>query len=180
MVVQEGFDRLSMHKLAKAAGISAGTIYIYFKDREDMLQQISVREEQRMFDASLESFDPEMDFETGMRTQWHNRARYFIQNPNRLLFMEQMRYSRFSEAVHQCNRSVFIQTMTRFVARAIDRRQLVPLPLEVFWSVAFAPLYQLIKFHITGRGMHQRPFSLENQTLEQALQLVIKGLQPRD
>jgi AcrR family transcriptional regulator len=33
MIVQDGLDGLSMQKLAKAAGVSPATIYIYFKDR---------------------------------------------------------------------------------------------------------------------------------------------------
>ncbi len=33
LIVQEGFDGLSMHKLARAAGVSVATIYIYYKDR---------------------------------------------------------------------------------------------------------------------------------------------------
>lgn len=34
-ILDEGFGGMSMHKLAKAAGVSVTTIYIYFKDRED-------------------------------------------------------------------------------------------------------------------------------------------------
>ena len=41
LIVEEGFDGLSMHKLAKAAGVSPGTIYIYYKDREDLIKQIA-------------------------------------------------------------------------------------------------------------------------------------------
>ncbi|MBN8856321.1 MAG: helix-turn-helix transcriptional regulator [Sphingobacteriales bacterium] len=33
MVVREGFDGFSMQKLARAAGVSPTTIYIYFKDK---------------------------------------------------------------------------------------------------------------------------------------------------
>ncbi|HXO77347.1 MAG TPA: helix-turn-helix domain-containing protein, partial [Puia sp.] len=40
MIVEEGFDGLSMQKLARAAGVSPATIYIYFKDRDDLLLQL--------------------------------------------------------------------------------------------------------------------------------------------
>jgi AcrR family transcriptional regulator len=40
MIVAEGFDGLSMQKLAKAAGVSPATIYIYWKNREDLLNQL--------------------------------------------------------------------------------------------------------------------------------------------
>ena len=37
MIVKVGLDGLSMQKLAKSANVSPATIYIYFKDREDLI-----------------------------------------------------------------------------------------------------------------------------------------------
>ena len=36
MIVKEGFDGFSMQKLAKAAAVSPATLYIYFKNREEI------------------------------------------------------------------------------------------------------------------------------------------------
>jgi TetR/AcrR family transcriptional regulator, multidrug resistance operon repressor len=37
MVVNEGLVNFGVNKLAKAAGISPATIYIYYKDKEDLI-----------------------------------------------------------------------------------------------------------------------------------------------
>src|SRR5258707_4504077 len=44
MLVNEGFDRLSMQKLAKMAGGCPATIYIYFSGKEELLLPIHKRE----------------------------------------------------------------------------------------------------------------------------------------
>ena len=44
MAVKDGFDGLSMQKLARAAGVSPATIYIYFKDRDDLILQLWLQE----------------------------------------------------------------------------------------------------------------------------------------
>ena len=178
MIVEEGFDRLSMQKLAKAANVSPATIYIYFKDREDLILQIGIEEERKMFEATLMNFDPEMSFEEGLRVQWINRANYFLKNPNQMHFMEQLKYSRFSKEINAQMKSDFIQKMTRFAQKAIYNKELVPLPVEVYWSLAFAPLYQLVKFHINKKGMQNKPFELDEPTLQHTLSLVLKGLKP--
>lgn len=178
LIVNQGFDGLSMHKLAKASGVSPATIYIYFKDREDLIRQVSIEEELKMLDATLKGFDPEMPFDIGLKHQWTNRAGYFLQNPLRMYFMEQIRYSRFNDAVLQCGKENFVRKMSRFVHLSIKRGDLVKLPLEVYWSVAFAPLYQLVKFHINGKGIQGRSFDLDEDTLQQALDIVLKGLKP--
>jgi TetR/AcrR family transcriptional regulator, multidrug resistance operon repressor len=51
--------------------------------------------------------------------------------------------------------------------------------VEVFWAVAFAPLYQLVKFHIHGKNMSGTgKFVLTEAALETTLRLVLKSLKP--
>ena len=37
LMARDGLNNLSMHKIAKEAKISAGTIYLYFKNKDDFL-----------------------------------------------------------------------------------------------------------------------------------------------
>ena len=36
-MAKEGLNQLSMHKLAKEANVAAGTIYLYFKNKDELL-----------------------------------------------------------------------------------------------------------------------------------------------
>ncbi|SEI97065.1 transcriptional regulator, TetR family [Dyadobacter koreensis] len=177
MIVNQGFDGLSMHKLAKSASVSVATIYIYFKDREDLIQQLYTEEFEKMTVATLVNFDPESHFDEGLKVQWMNRLKYCLDNPLSMTFMEQMKHSPLID------RSVidrrFIDAMTRFVHTAIARNELIQLPIEIYWSIAFAPLYQLVKFHISGTSMPGRPpFILDEAQIDQTLSLVLKALKP--
>ena len=177
MVVNHGFDGLSMHKLAKEAGVSVATIYIYFKDREDLLQQLYTEETKKMVDATLVNFDPESHFDEGLKVQWMNRMRYCLANPISMTFMEQVKHSPLID------RSVidrtFIDAMSKFAHNAIERKELIPLPVEIYWSIAFAPLYQLLKFHISKTSMPGRPpFNFDEEMINQTLLLILKALKP--
>ncbi|MXV14228.1 TetR/AcrR family transcriptional regulator [Hufsiella ginkgonis] len=178
LTAQEGFDGLSMHKLARAAGVSPATIYIYFKDREDMLLQVFTEVSDQMYKATIESFDPDMPFAEGLRVQWINRAHYFINHPMEMQFLEQMRHSPLNEKAMAQNASMFKESMQKFVHQAIDRKELIQLPFEVYWSIAFAPMYQLVKYHAQGNSSASERFELTENILEQALRLVIKALTP--
>src|SRR5712692_2009465 len=39
-----GFDAASMGEIAKAAGVSKGTLYVYFKDKDELFQAIVQKE----------------------------------------------------------------------------------------------------------------------------------------
>jgi hypothetical protein len=178
MIVEDGFDGLSMQKLAKAASVSPATIYIYFKDRDDLIRQISISEVNTMINATFIGFNPQMPFAKGLKIQWENRARYWMDHPQRAKFMEQIRHSPMGAEIFQTVKKEFSSKMREFVHRGMENKEVVKLPIEVYWSIAFAPLYQLIKFHNDGHGLHHEPFTLNKKILHQTLKYVIKALTP--
>jgi AcrR family transcriptional regulator len=178
MVVQEGFDGLSMQKLAKAAGVSPATIYIYFKDRDDLLLQLHRREREKYFAYIFKGFDPEMDFATGLTVQWKNRAKYVVEHSDEAHFLEHFTFTPLYARCRNEKNPVFKQGMKRFLEKAIANNELVRMELEVYWSVAFAPLYHLVRFHKAGFNMAGDPFVLTDEMLLQTLALVLKALKP--
>jgi AcrR family transcriptional regulator len=178
MVVREGFDGLSMQKLAKAASVSPATIYIYFKDRDDLLLHLYRREREKFFAFLFHDFDPEMDFATGLTIQWKNRAKYVIDNSDEAHFMEHFAFTPLYARCRNEKNPVFKQGMKRFLEKAIANKELVDMSMEVYWSVAFAPLYKLVGFHKSGFNMAGDPFVLTDEMLLQTLALVLKALKP--
>ena len=132
---------------------------------------------QRMAQATLEGFDPEMSFEEGLRVQWMNRARFCMENQQSIYFMEQVRHSPYDSICQKMPDNPFLKAMGAFVHNAIKRKQLIHLPVEIYWSVAFAPLYQLLKLHMLGRGMMggAEKFVLDEKKMNQTLELVLKA-----
>ncbi len=178
MIVKEGLDGFGVNKLAKAAGVSPATIYIYFKDREDLIVQVMLRVSDKMLKESLDGFDPEMSFEEGLRKQWQNRAGYFLNNPLDVQFIEKMRYSHLYDKVAERMYLTFKDVMGKFYQNAVEKKELIPLPFEVYWALAFAPLYQLIKFHTQETAFGHKKYTFTEENMEQALQLVLKALKP--
>jgi TetR/AcrR family transcriptional regulator, multidrug resistance operon repressor len=178
MIVENGFEGLSMQKLAKVADVSPATIYIYFKDRDDLILQLAVEASKKMSEATLKNFDPTMSFSEGLKVQWVNRAKYCLTNPGEMHFLEQIRHSPLHEKSMELMGSKFKETMKAFVHNAIRRNELVKVPLEVYWSVAFAPLYTLIKFHMSGKSIGGHKFKFSEKTMLETLSLVLKALKP--
>lgn len=54
LILQEGFHGASISKIAKMAGVSPATVYIYFENKENMLQDIYSEYSEEMFDYLLD------------------------------------------------------------------------------------------------------------------------------
>ena len=175
LIVKEGLEGFSMNKLAKACKISVATLYIYYKDRDDLIIKIACEEGKLASDIMTNEFDSDAGFEEGLRAQWKTRYKYFTDKPLLNSFFEQLQSStyqyHFTEATNDHKDMV-----SRFVQNAIDRGEIDDLPLEVYWSIAFAPLYTLISFHHKGRGPAGESFKMNDNLLWQTFGLVIKAL----
>ena len=152
MIVKEGLDGFSMQKLAKAAGVSPATLYIYYKDRDDLITQLATEISNRLIESSLKGLHPKMSFADGMEIQWKNRMEFFLKYPLDIEFIEQIRYTPIYNTIKQTIRKNFGEVLGKFMHNAINRGEVSPFPFEVYWSIAFAPLYQLIKFHMQGES----------------------------
>ncbi|TCC94335.1 TetR/AcrR family transcriptional regulator [Pedobacter frigiditerrae] len=175
-LVQDGFEGFSMNKLAKACGISVATLYIYYKDKDDLIISIGQEEGDKMADAMIKNLDPKASFEEGMRIQWQNRYAYVMANPNSYLFFEQLRTSTYQVKFLESFMKKFKGVISEFMHNVVANGEIKPMPLEVFWSVAYAPLYSLIRFEREGQSIGGKPFQMTDQILWQTFDLVIKAL----
>lgn len=176
LLVKDGLEGFSVNKLARACGISVATLYIYYKDKDDLIIQIA-REEITQINAEImQGFDPDASFEEGMRVQWENRRKALTKNPVHLTFMEQLRGSTYHQYINEHFMEDFKQSMGRFAKNAVARGEIRELPIAVFWSVAFAPLYSLLRFHNEGKTIAGNPFQLTDKLLWQTFDMVIKAL----
>jgi TetR/AcrR family transcriptional regulator, multidrug resistance operon repressor len=176
LLIRAGVEGFSVNKLAKECGISVATLYIYYRDKDDLILKIVREEAKRMSDAMLESFDPELSFAEGLRQQWKNRAQYMLNNPESARLLQQIRSSSYQAQAHESFVTDFKETMGRFMRNAIARNEIHPMPVEVYWSVAFAPLYNLVRFHTEGHSLAGQPFVLTDAVLWQTFELVLKAL----
>ncbi|MBS1586397.1 MAG: TetR/AcrR family transcriptional regulator [Bacteroidetes bacterium] len=176
LLVADGFEGFSINKLAKACGISVATLYIYYKDKDDLIISIAIEESKRMSEATLKNFDPDMSFEAGLRNQWKNRYKYMMDNPQSMLLFEQLRSSTYHDKVFSSITHDFKEVMEKFMKNAVARGEVMKMPLEAYWSVAYAPLYSLMRFHNQGSSIGGKAFAISDKLVWQTFELVLKAL----
>lgn len=173
---KEGFEGFSVNKLARACNISVATIYIYYKDKDDLILRLSEEEGKRMAEYMLRDFDAGLSFAAGLRQQWKNRFEYMMDNPALGLFFDQLRSSTYQKQFLATFMGNLETTLGKFMRNAVTRGEVKAMPLEVYWSIAFAPLYSLIRFHHEGQSIGGRPFRITDTILWETFDLVLKAL----
>ncbi|MCX2454139.1 TetR/AcrR family transcriptional regulator [Pedobacter sp. PLR] len=175
LLVEVGFEGFTMAKLAKLCSISVATLYIYYKDKDDLILQIGLEETKKLSAMMLEGFDPDFSFADGLRHQWKNRARSMLENPLSCKVIEQLKTSTYQEKIFESMSETFKQTLGVFMDKAVANGEIEEMPMETYWSVAFGPLYALVRFHTEGHSIGGRPFILTDDILWSTFNLVLKA-----
>jgi AcrR family transcriptional regulator len=179
-IVRDGFQGFSMNKLAKACSISVGTLYIYYNDKDDLIQKIGAIIALKFFTSTVKDFAPEMSFEEGLWRQWENRANFTMKYPKEVAFFEIIKHSPHSEIILDSIKEFadFRKIMSEFIDNGLRKKEIGPMTFEAFWSVAYGPLYTLLNMHTEGKSMGGRPFKLTKEIMKEAFKSTIKGLKP--
>lgn len=87
LVVEQGVHATPMSQVAKEAGVAVGTIYHYFKNKDQIIEEIYSMICQD-FGVVLMANVPDDNFKVQFEVMWNNLYSYFIGNPLAFKFME--------------------------------------------------------------------------------------------
>ena len=141
LMAKEGLHHLSMHKLAKEAGIAAGTIYLYFKSKEELLAQFARRVFNKFVVAIEEGFDEHQSFFEQYKKMWWNIWHFLQENPTVLSNMNQYKslpefIEISSEIEHSCWKQFCLKGQAANVLADLDPHMLFLLSLKTAMVVA--------------------------------------------
>lgn len=178
MLVSQGVEGFGMNRLAKECGVSVATLYIYYSDKEDLIRKIGIDIGKTFFEKMLIGFSPEMSFIEGLRKQWENRSEYTLNFSLETTCLELLKHSTYGDAILAEITTDFKEQMTKFITKSIEKKELLPITFEVFWSIAYGSLYSLLELHREGKSMSGKPFVFTPQIRDEAFNVVIKALTP--
>jgi len=149
LVKELGFTGISISKIARQASISPATIYIHFKNREDLFTKLYTKIRTEMGEGALQGIQEKMDVEQIFKSIWVNSFSYNLDHPDHLIYREKFEQTPMMENIKQEEFELYIQVKNLF-QRGIKENVIKDLPVPLLISFAFIPIITLLKFHLEG------------------------------
>ncbi|MRT92950.1 TetR/AcrR family transcriptional regulator [Ancylomarina sp. 16SWW S1-10-2] len=89
LINNNGFHAAPMSKIAKLAKVSPATIYIYFENKQDLVNQLYLEVKSAFSEHAFQNFSDEMPVKKGFDIIWNNIADYKISLPEESNFLSQ-------------------------------------------------------------------------------------------
>jgi len=101
LVKNNGFHQAPMSQIARMAEVSPATIYIYFKNKQDLINKLYLSLKESFTEYAFKDLDLDMPVKIAFKKIWFNIARYKISK------------SEESSFLCQCDNTPMIDTETR-------------------------------------------------------------------
>jgi len=89
LVNNNGFHATSMSKIAKMASVSPATIYIYFENKQDLVNKTYIEVKAKYTKYAFETYNKNMSVETGFELIWKRIAEFKLNEDENALFLAQ-------------------------------------------------------------------------------------------
>ncbi|OGS73992.1 MAG: transcriptional regulator [Flavobacteria bacterium RIFCSPLOWO2_12_FULL_35_11] len=89
LVNNNGFHDAPMSKIAKMAGVSPATIYIYFENKQDLINQLYLENKTSFSIAAFKDYLPNLPVKNGFEVIWRNIANFKLNQVEEANFLSQ-------------------------------------------------------------------------------------------
>lgn len=112
LINEIGFVNVSMSKIARAAGVSASTLYIYYENKEDMFRKVYLDVKKQMIRAGARGLDREEPVKHSVERFCENLLQFMEEHEDYFLFIEQSSNSPLintavNEEIEQLNQEIY-------------------------------------------------------------------------
>lgn len=171
LLAQRGFHGFSVKQVAKAANVAAGTVYLYFRDKQDMIEQLHMEIIQSVASATFEGWDnsapPFTRYQRLCRNLWH----FNIEHPHALLCKGQ-----FDQLPPDVLRNQYSEAQNLFAPlnalfnEGKQSGELEALPNEAMFCISVDSFWQM------ARKQHLGMVAMDDVLLEQMIDSTWRGI----
>ena len=143
MVNQIGFAASSVSKIAREAKISPATLYVYHKNKEDLLVSTYIQIKMLMGLAVQREFDDSRPIRDILKQVWQNIFAFVKEHPDYFQYMEQFASSPYSDLVNKAEVEAYFEPVLRVIHRGIDQKIIKDVSLDIITAFVFYPVLAL-------------------------------------
>jgi len=138
LILQEGFQGTSISKIAKLAGVSPATVYIYYENKEVMLRDIYQEYAEEVFEYLLHHLVPDMSGEQLIDVLIRQYYQYILDNEEIFHFVDQFRSC---PSLHDgCHSLKGPKSLNDILREYKERGILNNFNNENIWAILFYPI----------------------------------------
>ena len=153
LISEQGFHKAPMSMIARKAGVGAGTVYIYFENKDALINEIYTELEKKITEAIQEGYSASQSIRERFVHLWTGLLRYIIKHPLHFRYMEQYHNSPYGASLRRdriLGKTGDSSIFKDLFEEGISNHTVKDLPITMIFALAFGPMVCLARDHALG------------------------------
>jgi len=151
LVLDTGFTNLKMADVARSAKLATGTLYIYFKSKEDLINELFLNIKQQKMDDLMTLFNPANTYEVSFRKLWFNYTQISLVEPERMIFIETFVRSPYLSRRTKLRSDQMLKPLEDFLRVGIRKRIIKNFPVQLLMAQLMGPVHEMVKLQYDNK-----------------------------
>jgi len=162
LVNNNGFHAAPMSKIAKLAGVSPATIYLYFESKQDLINQLYINSKIAFTKEAFKDYQDSMPVKKGFELIWYNIANYKLKQTCSSSFLAQCETTPMIDSKVREEALQHFKPLLLLWQRGQEEEIIKPISSYLLYANAIYPLTFLLSTHKQG------DFNLDKTQLDNA------------
>ena len=148
LMSENGFHGAPISLIAEKAGIGAGTIYRYFKNKEELINELFIEIKRRVINAMYCGYDETAPYKEKFKVLWINMINYYRKHPKEFIFIEQHRYAPYVSTITRAESMRVLSPVLLFFLEGKKKKYIKHLPLYTIIGLIHGPIITMVKLNL--------------------------------
>ena len=150
LISKHGFHSSPMSEVAKQADVAAGTIYHYFKSKDELICALYVRLKEKTVESFFKTDDSTKPFKDRFRHFYLQMIDHCVKNPKEFYFLEQFANSPFINTIPKEDVQKLDQTIYDFIRKAVFFQFVRDIPPKILIAFVMGSANSITKLRLSG------------------------------
>ena len=146
LVEEMGIAGITMRQIAREAKMATGTLYIYFKDKNELINTLFAKCRKSSISIYFKGYNEDEPFTRGFKRAWNNIFRHRMENFEEGVFLEQCYHSPFIGESNKEMGQRLIQPMYKLMERGKREKKIKDLDTFLLLTYMIASVIEMVRF----------------------------------
>ena len=145
LVRDRGLAGITMSDISGAASIATGTLYIYFKNKEELIKALFLQCRKKSAEQYFAGLDVNVSFEERLKKLFTNIIVYKREHFEVSVFLEQVYHSPFICTTDLKKKQKALQPLFDLINEGFETKKIKETDVEVMISYMFGIIHEIVK-----------------------------------
>ena len=145
LVKERGLAGITMGDISKEASIATGTLYIYFKNKDELIRALFTECRKQSAHYYFENINGQLSFEGRMERLFHNIICYKMNNFEVSAFLEQSYHSPYVDVIDLKKKQKALNPLFDLIKEGVETRKIRNTEVQLIVSYLFGIINEMVK-----------------------------------